>query len=125
MSNSESEQLGMSDRVFGVVIGLSVLPLLFLFAILGNAALGRAAALSTAVILVVIRLTWDLRKHHWFWATLICIVGLHIVVLGLVRWSEKSYPGFALVPVGIADFCLAYGLIKVVEKLVQQLLNRR
>lgn len=108
----------ISDRVFGVVAVLAASPVFFWFAIRGYPARGRAAALSAAFLIVVVLFTWYLKKHVWFWATIACLACLHAVILSLVDWQEKSYPGLTLLPIGMADFCLMYGIIKLLEKFI-------
>jgi hypothetical protein len=37
-----------------------------MFAYLGDAGRGRAAAISLAVIIIAARARWDLKKYGWF-----------------------------------------------------------
>ena len=75
MSNLEAHQAGMSDRTFGIAVGLGALPLFLGFAFAGQAARGRAAAISVAMIVIVARFTWQERKRIWYWVTLSCFMG--------------------------------------------------
>jgi len=34
----------------------------------------------------------------------------------LIPWSDKSYPGITLLPVGFVDYCIMYGCFKLVER---------
>ena len=120
----EARRTGMSDRAFGVAVGLGALPLFLGFALSGQAARGRAAAISAAMIVVVARFTWDQRKCIWYWLTLSCFVIAHTAVVLLATWQERSYPGFTLLPVAAADFGAMYGLIRFIEALVKARNNR-
>jgi hypothetical protein len=106
----------ISDRVFGVIAVVAASPVFFWFAIRGYPAKGRAAALSAAFVMLVIRFTWHLKNRVWFWATIACFACLHAGIVSLVDWQEKSYPGLTLLPIGMADFLVMYGIIKLFEK---------
>jgi hypothetical protein len=41
---------------------------------------------------------------------------IHVVLIVVVPWSNKSFPAPALWPVGIVDFAAICGFIKLVEK---------
>jgi hypothetical protein len=41
---------------------------------------------------------------------------IHVVLVVVVPWTNKSFPAPALWPVGIADFAAICGFIKLVEK---------
>lgn len=41
---------------------------------------------------------------------------IHLALIVLIPWSNKSFPAPALWPVGIADFVAICGFIKLVEK---------
>jgi hypothetical protein len=104
---------------WALLAGLCSLPVLFLFAYLGNAGEGRAAAICVAVIIIAARYRWDLRKRIWFWITLIGIITLQIPLILLIPWNSKSYPGLTLLPFAVADYALVYGCIKLAEKVIK------
>jgi hypothetical protein len=119
VTTSEASKPMISDRLFGLVALLAVLPVFFAFAIAGQPARGRAAAISAGMIIVVARFTWEQRKCIWYWVTMSCFATVHTVVVLLVTWQEKSYPGFTLLPVAAADFAAMYGVIRLIETLVK------
>src|SRR5690242_19469578 len=54
----------------GVVILALVAPIYFLFLYLGYQDIGLTVALSVGMIMLAVRIRWDLRKHAWFWAVI-------------------------------------------------------
>lgn len=118
MMKIQANHPNVSDRVFAIFTLLAVSPLFFWFAMRGEAAKGRAAALSAGVLIVVIRLTWDRRRYFWFWGTMACLAAVHIAVISVLHWQERSYPGLALLPIAAADFCAMYGVVKAIEALL-------
>lgn len=44
------------------------------------------------------------------------LVVIHVVLIILVPWSDKSFPAPDLWPVAIADFAAVCGFFKLVEK---------
>ncbi|HTY64003.1 MAG TPA: hypothetical protein VMG30_17275 [Acidobacteriota bacterium] len=41
---------------------------------------------------------------------------IHVVLIAVVPWTNRSFPAPALWPVGIVDFAAICGFIKLVEK---------
>jgi hypothetical protein len=103
-------------RKWTILAILFAAPVFFLFAYFGEPGRGRAAGISAAVIIMAARLRWDLRKKAWFWITVAIITGYHIPLILLVSWTDKSYPGYTLLPMAVLDFAIMYGAIKLVEK---------
>ncbi len=102
----------------GTIIGLMLLPVFFLFVFLGKAELGFNLMLVLGLVLIAVRLRWKLRRHGWFWATIILVLLLHIPLLFLVHWPQSRVPTIAYsLPLGIADFLLISGAISLAEKL--------
>ncbi|HET8637383.1 MAG TPA: hypothetical protein VFL96_11075, partial [Acidobacteriaceae bacterium] len=100
-----------------LVVMLCGVAVFFLFT---DPAKGRAAAISVAMILTVVWLRWDLRKHVWFWVTIILLALLHVLLVLFVPWSNIDYPGVVLLPQSLFDLAALYGCIKLVEKVVNR-----
>jgi hypothetical protein len=94
---------------------LLAVPVFFLFAYSGDPGRGRAAAISVGVIVIAVRARWDLKNNPWFWTTVAIIAACHILLVLFVPWTSRSYPGYALLPVGVLDFAIIYGAIKLAE----------
>lgn len=120
MTSEEEGHVNFPNAKWGLAAILVASPLFFVFAVHGNPAKGRAAMLSAALIIGVVRSWWRLRRHVWFWVTVVGFVGLHMALVSLVHWQEKSYPGFTLLPIGITDFLMMYWIIKLVERLASE-----
>jgi len=69
----------------GLLIGVMVAPVFFLFTLLYSADAGLAACIVLAVILFAIKLHWYLRRHVWFWAIIAIILALHVPLIFMVR----------------------------------------
>jgi len=69
---------------------------------------------------VAIAMKWKLRRHVWFWITIIFIVTLHVLLISFVPWTTKWVPAFAIIPLGIADLYVMLAVISVVGKFVER-----
>ena len=103
-----------------VVILCGALPFLLFAFLLNDPGRGRAAAIATAVIMYAARGRWHLRRYTWFWVVLTVIIVLHVLLVLLVPWTSKSYPGLLLFPVAVLDFTIVWGCFKLAEKLMSQ-----
>jgi hypothetical protein len=72
----------------GLKIVAILAPVFFLFVFLGNADMGLTACIVLGMIILAIKLRWNLRKHVWFWATIIFVLALHIPLFWVVRWPQ-------------------------------------
>lgn len=77
-----------------------------------------AGAISVCAIGEVMgaRACWDLRHHPRFWLTLAAITVVQSAIIILVPWPQTRFPGVVLVPIGLADYAVVYGIIKFVER---------
>ena len=101
----------------GTVIGAMLLPVLFFFIYIGKAELGFTTCIVLATSMIAVRLRWKLRKHVWFWATIVLILALHVPLLFIVRWPQSNVPTIAYsLPMGIADFLLIIGAINLAQR---------
>jgi len=105
-------------KKWGFFIGICVIPIFFLFANYGDPGKGQAAAISAGVIGAITRIFWGLRNQLWFWATVAIIAIAHIPIVLLVPWPLVRWSYVQLLPIGFLDFALAYGVIRLVEKVI-------
>jgi hypothetical protein len=101
----------------GTVIGLMMLPVLFFFIYIGKAEMGFTLGIVLGLSMIAIKLRWKLRKHVWFWATIVFILALHVPLLFIVRWPQSNVPTIAYsLPLGTVDFLLIMGAISLAQK---------
>lgn len=102
----------------GLKIVAILAPVFFLFVFLGNADMGLAACIVLGMIMLAIKIRWNLRKHLWFWAIIVLILALHVPLVFMVRWPQGNVPTlFYTMPIGIADFLIILGAVGLAEKL--------
>jgi hypothetical protein len=94
--------------------------LFFLFAYLGDPGRGMAAAGSVGMIAVAVRYFWDLRSRTWFWVTIGFTILAHVPVIVLIRWPFNKYSYVQMLPIGLLDFAIAYGVVRLVEFAVER-----
>lgn len=118
MFNDDAPKEESSTDWTGTIIGALLLPVLFFFISIGKGELGFTACIVLGLSMIAVRLRWDLRRHVWFWATVILILTLHIPLLLVVRWPESNVPTLAYaLPLGIADFGLIMAGISLAQKI--------
>jgi hypothetical protein len=105
----------------GLKVGLLVVPVFLLFVFLGDADMGLSVSIVLGLLILAIRLRWNLSKHVWFWATIAVVLALHTPLFFFVRWSHRNVATIAYtLPFGIADFLIMMGAIGLAEKLFQR-----
>lgn len=91
------------------------------FVFLGNAEMGLTVCIVLGVTMVAIKIRWNLRKHVWFWATIAFILALYAPLFLIVRWPQGNLPTiFYTLPIGIADFLIISGALRLAEKLLSE-----
>src|SRR5579862_2227451 len=116
---NETQSPVVFTRKWRLVMMLCLVVLFLPFAFLGDPGRGRAALMCAGVISIAVRSTWNLRKHLWFWVTVAILTALHAALVLFVAWSSSpSYTWIALLPVGVVDYAIVYGCIKLAEKVM-------
>jgi hypothetical protein len=102
----------------GLIIAACLAPVLVLFLYFGKVDLGLTVDIVLGMIMLAIKIRWNLRKHVWFWATIILILALHVPLFFIVRWPFGKIPTLAYtMPFGFADFLVILGALGLAEKL--------
>jgi hypothetical protein len=105
----------------GLKIAAIVAPVFLLFIYLGKPEMGLTAFIVLGMVMFAIKLRWKLRKHVWFWATIVLVLALHVPLLFAVRWPDTKVPTIAFsMPLGIADFLIILGAIGLAEKVLSK-----
>ena len=101
----------------GLKIVALLAPVFFLIAFLSNADVGLGACIVLGMMILSVKIRWNLRKHIWFWAIIAVILALHIPLVFMVLWPQGGAPTlFYTMPVGIADFLIISGVLRLAEK---------
>lgn len=102
----------------GTIIGVMLLPVFFVFVVLGKAEMGFKLILVLGLVMIAVKLRWKLRRHAWYWVTIAFVLFLHIPFLFLVHWPQSNIPTIAYsLPLGIADFLLISGAISLAQRI--------
>ena len=101
---------------WGLLVGVISLPVAMVVSHFFDPGRGRAAGVALAMMIGGIWAFWHQRRHAWFWMAVAALTVIHVVLVVVVPWTNKSFPAPALWPVGIADFAAICGFIKLVEK---------
>jgi hypothetical protein len=98
------------------IVGI-LAPVFFLVTFLANADMALGACIVLGMIMVAIKIRWNLRRHLWFWATIVFILVLHVPLVFMVRWPQGKGPTLLYtMPIGIADFLIILGAVGLAER---------
>lgn len=101
----------------GLKIGAVLSPLVLLFIYLGKADMGLTVDIVLIAIVFAVKVHWNLKKHLWFWATIVVILALHVPLFFIVQWPHGNIPGiFYGMPFAIADFLIISKALGLAEK---------
>jgi len=102
----------------GTIIGVMLLPVFFVFVVLGKAEMGFNLILVLGLVMIAVKLRWKLRRHAWYWVTIAFVLLLHIPFLFFVHWPQSNIPTIAYsLPLGITDFLLISGAISLAQRI--------
>ena len=121
MENKHKQAIDSITRKWALLAGVCSSPLFIVFAYFGDPGRGQAAWVCAISVAVAARFLWDLRTRAWFWITIAVIVLLHIPLILLVPWPLKQLTYVALLPAGLADFAVAYGILRLVENFIERI----
>jgi hypothetical protein len=114
---SESPKEKSSTDWSGTIIGVMLLPVFFVFVLLGKAEMGFNLVLVLGLVMIAVKLRWQLRKYLWFWVTILFVIVLHVPFLLLLYWPKSDVPTIAYsLPLGIVDFLVISGAISLAQK---------
>jgi hypothetical protein len=113
----EAKKLHLSwrTRLLIFIIGA---PTTFLFALYGRLELALPLMIIIGVLGLVILFKWRLRRHAWFWTTMIVIAALHVPLILFGPWTTRWIPALAIAVIASSDFCLILWILLLVGKLM-------
>lgn len=120
MNIERKRSIDSISRKWALLCGVCTAPVFLLFAYFGDPGRGQAAWVSAMMIALASRFLWDLRTRRWFWISIVTIVLLHVPLILYISWPLKQLSYVALLPAGLADFAVVYGLIRLVETAVER-----
>jgi hypothetical protein len=98
-------------------VAIGSLSTIWLFDRLGSLSLFLPALNGTAVLAFAVAVKWKLRRHIWFWVTIVVVVALHIATLLLVPWTSRWFPAVVWAGAASLDFCVILVVIDAVGRL--------
>lgn len=101
----------------GLIVGVTLLPLLIAFIYLGEEDRGRSLCVCLAAVVIAIRIRWDLKRHWWFWGIGVGTLAASLPAILVVKWPKGWTPGIAALPVAAAEFLLTLGAIRLAERM--------
>ena len=102
----------------GLIVALILAPVFLVITLLANPDMGLSACGVLGMIIIAIKIRWRLRRHVWFWPIIAVVLALHVPLVLMVRWPQGSVPTlFYTMPIGIADFFIISGVLRLGEKL--------
>jgi hypothetical protein len=114
---ADAEEQNKTDYT-GAIITVALLPVFLLFRQFGRVDLALPACLCLGMIMVAIRIRWDLRNHLWFWATIVFVLLLQVCAVLLIPFPYITVNRISLLPIGFADFLVILGAVHFVEKFI-------
>jgi hypothetical protein len=120
--NSDAGEAGKSktiDYKYAYVVFLIILlPVFLFFQHIGHEDMGLNIDVCLGMCIIAIRTRWDLRRQPWFWGVIAFVLALHVPLFLMIQWPHAWVPGFALLPVGLADMMIILGAVRLVEKFI-------
>lgn len=108
-------------RWWGVLCVIIVsLPSYWLFDHFGRLSVALPTLNGVGVLALAIAAKWKLRRHVWFWITMIAIAALHVPLILFVPWTTRWVPALAIAAIDSADLILMLAILAVVGKFMEE-----
>src|SRR5579862_975817 len=119
-ANKHQRSIDSITRKWPALAAIFTSPIFILFVYLGDPGRGMAAWISALAISCAARFLWDLKDRAWYWLTIAIILLLHVPVILLIPWTlKRQWTYVQFLPMAILDFGVAYGIIRLVEKMIE------
>jgi uncharacterized membrane protein (DUF485 family) len=105
--------------LFGLVVGIVILPLVLTLKIFGRPELVYPVTFASIAIAFAVRGYWELRSHWWFWVTVTAIVCLHVPLILLISWNPGWVPAPLIMLASVVDFGILLGIISIVARIMK------
>lgn len=94
-------------------------PIFFVLLYFGELEKGIGAWICAGIVICAARSRWDLKNHLWYWIVVVLAFILQVPLVLLVPWNNKHFSYISLLPVGVLDYAVLYGAMKLAEKLTR------
>jgi hypothetical protein len=98
---------------------IGCLPILWLLDQSGRFNLALPVLNSIGMLGFLILVKWNLRRHVWFWMTMIVMAALHVPLILYIPWTTRWVPALAIAVIDSVDFCLILAILSVVENFME------
>ncbi len=100
-----------------VAIAVVAFPMVPLFDYLRKPEFERPAYFALMLMLIAVKVCWDLRGRLWFWIAIIAIAALHVPLVIITAQRLARTPFAAMLLLGVVDIAAILAVIGLVEKL--------
>lgn len=118
MSNETQESVLKNLLQIAAIAAVSFI--FFFFIVPNQPGKGGAIAVFAVGGVFAMRAYWSSSNQAWFWFTFATIFAIQGCLIFILPWSTERFPGIILVPIGLLDFALVYGIVKLVKKMLGQ-----
>jgi hypothetical protein len=119
----EIEQMSPFDRLTksaAVAVTAIAIAMDFILNFFVDPGRARVGSIFGAMSATVIWMRWDIRRRVWFWFAIAAITAFHTFLIIHFSWTNRNYPGVVLLPGALVDLAFSYGVIKIVEKILDR-----
>ena len=115
------KDIGAAKRIrlpwWGILSWMIVcLPVIVLLDHFGKLYLVLPLLNSIGMLGFMVVVKWKLRRHAWFWVTMMIAAALHVPLILFIPWTTKWVPALAIAAIDSADFCVILAILSVVGK---------
>lgn len=99
---------------------LGSVPIYWLFDRFGRVTLSLPILNCVGMLALVIIVKWKLKRHAWFWGTMIILALLHVPLVLVVPWTTRWVPALIIGAIDSVDLIVMLAILAVVEKLMEK-----
>ncbi len=108
-----------------LVMALCIVPVYFLMSYFADDGKAIATSVSVGMMVLIVGYFWDLRNCVWFWTVITFIMFLHVLLVLFLppstrQWNYVHLNYVQMLPFGLLDFGIAYGIIRLIEKITDR-----
>jgi hypothetical protein len=120
MTPSMDGEKDSSTNYIGVIIGVLVIPVFFVFRHFGDPDRGLIATVYAGVLVLAIGICWDLKKRTWFWLLIALLIGVHVLLIFKLGLPFKYPNRMSFLAIGSVDLFFDIGIVRFVQKFIMR-----